>query len=55
MANLSLAPGVWVSVFIDAEGGVVAAFHFDLSGHVMMRDIAGYSLWEPPSLLVTMT
>ena len=39
MAKVALTPGVGVAVFVDTEGGVVAALDLDLPRQVVAGDV----------------
>ena len=39
MTDMAFTPGVWVTILIDTEGGIVAAFYLDLSGEVVVGDV----------------
>lgn len=40
MAKMALAPRVWMSIFVNTEGSIVAAFDLVLPGKVVARDVS---------------
>lgn len=44
-----------MAVLVDTVGGIITALNFDLSSHVVTRDISDNSFGRPSGLLVSET
>ena len=55
MADVSFTPRIWMTVLVDAESGIIAAFYLYLSSKGVIGNVPGNFFWVPSCLLISMT